>query len=242
MTNLFTHGSVWQLIVSSDWISGLILLFLFFMSVVCIAIIGFKIIFFKRELRKLTQLMVRVKDARGFNDFISLRRDYKDSLGGKFLTNALADLKGVLGRHVGTEDVESFFRSGEASKKISLSSNEIAKLEIMIDQQVEHVLVEAEHYLPVLGTSAAVAPLIGLFGTVWGLIISFLSISQQKSADISVVAPGIAAALLTTFAGLVVAIPAMIFFHYLSNDLRTLERHIIYIADKFVMSAQHTFV
>jgi len=102
--------------------------------------------------------------------------------------------------------------------------------------------MEGEKYLPILGTSAAVAPLVGLFGTIWGLCHAFVRISQLKTADIAVVAPGIAEALLTTLAGLVVAIPAMIFFHYFSNKLRKLEGHIIIVSDSFFDSVRRIFI
>ena len=102
--------------------------------------------------------------------------------------------------------------------------------------------MENESYLPILGTSAAVSPLVGLFGTVWGLIHSFVNISQEKSADISVVAPGIAEALTTTLAGLMVAIPAMIAFHYFSNELRKQEQQLDHLADKYLSIIKKTFL
>jgi biopolymer transport protein TolQ len=70
--------------------------------------------------------------------------------------------------------------------------------------------------LGVLATTANVSPLIGLLGTVWGIMFSFINISQQGSASIAVVAPGIAEALVTTIAGLLVAIPAMVGHNFLS--------------------------
>jgi biopolymer transport protein TolQ len=60
-----------------------------------------------------------------------------------------------------------------------------------------------------LATAASVSPLLGLLGTVWGVMYSFLNIGKVGSASIAAVAPGIAEALMTTIAGLLVAIPAM---------------------------------
>ena len=62
------------------------------------------------------------------------------------------------------------------------------------------------------------------FGTVWGLIHAFMGIAQQKSADISAVAPGIAEALITTLGGLIIAIPALVMFNYLTSEVRKLKR------------------
>ena len=65
--------------------------------------------------------------------------------------------------------------------------------------------------------ASTVAPFIGLFGTVWGVINSFASIGVAKSVSIAVVAPGLAEALGTTALGLMVAIPAAIFYQYFSK-------------------------
>ena len=77
------------------------------------------------------------------------------------------------------------------------------------------MILHDEAYVPILSSCAAVAPLLGLFGTVWGLIHAFLQISQTQVADLATVAPGISEALITTLAGLMVAIPALIMYNYL---------------------------
>lgn len=64
-----------------------------------------------------------------------------------------------------------------------------------------------------LSMAAASAPLLGLFGTVWGIMNSFLAVSTVGNATLSIIAPGIADALITTVFGLVVAIPASICYH-----------------------------
>ncbi len=90
------------------------------------------------------------------------------------------------------------------------SSGAIVKNAAMIE------MAKLQRGLGVLATTANVAPLIGLLGTVWGIMYSFINISQHGSASIAVVAPGIAEALITTIAGLCVAIPAMVGHNFLS--------------------------
>jgi biopolymer transport protein TolQ len=68
-----------------------------------------------------------------------------------------------------------------------------------------------------LSMTSSVAPFIGLFGTVWGIMRSFAAIGAAKSVSIAVIAPGLAAALGTTVLGLLVAIPAAIAYHYFSK-------------------------
>ncbi|CAA2100068.1 Biopolymer transport protein ExbB [Methylobacterium bullatum] len=73
--------------------------------------------------------------------------------------------------------------------------------------------------LPLLATSGSTAPFIGLFGTVWGIMNSFSSIAQSQDTSLAVVAPGIAEALFATAIGLIVAIPAVMAYNKLTNDL-----------------------
>ena len=90
--------------------------------------------------------------------------------------------------------------------------------------------------------SAAVGPLLGLLGTVWGLVHSFIDISQKQSADIVTVAPGIAEALITTIAGLLVAIPAVMLFYYVLSKVKAIESQLYMIADRVVLVARNLVV
>ncbi len=72
--------------------------------------------------------------------------------------------------------------------------------------------------LAFLASVGSTAPFIGLFGTVWGIMNSFIEIAQQQSTNLAVVAPGIAEALMATGLGLLAAIPAVIFYNKLSAD------------------------
>jgi biopolymer transport protein TolQ len=76
-----------------------------------------------------------------------------------------------------------------------------------------------ERYMTFLASVGATAPFVGLFGTVWGIMNSFQAIALQKNTSLAVVAPGIAEALFATALGLVAAIPAVIAFNKINNDL-----------------------
>ncbi|MBX9932409.1 MAG: MotA/TolQ/ExbB proton channel family protein [Methylobacterium sp.] len=73
--------------------------------------------------------------------------------------------------------------------------------------------------LPLLATAGSTAPFIGLFGTVWGIMNSFSAIAKSQDTSLAVVAPGIAEALFATAIGLIVAIPAVMAYNKLTNDL-----------------------
>jgi biopolymer transport protein TolQ len=230
MFNIFYNASALSLLKHTDTITRFILLFLFCMSVTCIAIVVLKFIFFQKEVKGTRQLLTRARTARTIDDFIIIKRESAGTLGGVFLDQGLGELNELL-RHRKDSTTSSF-----------LSEDESSRFDLMLTQALDDATLDAEKYLPVLGTSAAVAPLIGLFGTVWGLIHAFINIGHAKSADLAVVAPGIAEALLTTLVGLIVAIPAMIFFHYYSNELRKLEQQLCHLSDRLFATVHATLV
>ena len=74
-----------------------------------------------------------------------------------------------------------------------------------------------------LATTASAAPFIGLFGTVWGIMSSFINIAHEQNAKLTTVAPGIAEALVATAIGLVAAIPAVMAFNFFVSRIHVLE-------------------
>jgi biopolymer transport protein TolQ len=81
---------------------------------------------------------------------------------------------------------------------------------------------ELENHLSFLATVGSISPYIGLFGTVWGIMNSFLALGAVQHASIGSVAPGIAEALIATAMGLFAAIPAVIAYNRYSNDIERL--------------------
>lgn len=91
-----------------------------------------------------------------------------------------------------------------------------------IEDTGRHVVHELERYLDMLGTVAAISPLLGLLGTVIGMVKVFTAITTQGVGNPAVLAGGIAEALITTAAGLTVAIPALIGYRFYRNRVDTL--------------------
>jgi biopolymer transport protein TolQ len=83
-------------------------------------------------------------------------------------------------------------------------------------------LTRLERRISFLATTASVTPFVGLFGTVWGIMTAFHDIGKMGSANLAVVAPGIADALITTAAGLAAAIPAAVFYNLYNSRIRQL--------------------
>ncbi len=231
--NIFKTAA-WQLIVQADPMCWIILLGLFATSVFCIAIVAFKYFSFRSERRKLEALVARMRSVRSFTDLITVSKEFRDGMGGKFLLSALSELKVLL-------DAAGKKKQGDETSAV-LSDRDVDILENEMVRSVGELIAEQETYLPVLSTAAVSAPLVGLFGTIWGLIHSFIDISQEKSADIATVAPGLAEALIVTLGGLAVAIPALISFHYFSTRVRTFEQQLNDLGDRFLIVVKQTFV
>jgi biopolymer transport protein TolQ len=87
--------------------------------------------------------------------------------------------------------------------------------------------------LNILATVGSVAPFVGLFGTVWGIMRSFTAIAAENNTSLAVVAPGIAEALFATAIGLFAAIPAVIAYNRLTHGLDRLEAKLGRFADRF---------
>jgi biopolymer transport protein TolQ len=84
----------------------------------------------------------------------------------------------------------------------------------------------AEKGMSWLATTGSVSPFIGLFGTVWGIIDAFSGLGTAGAASLRAVAPGISEALFTTAAGLVTAIPAVIFYNQFLQNIRNLAQRL----------------
>jgi biopolymer transport protein ExbB len=109
---------------------------------------------------------------------------------------------------------------GAVAVDVLMSTDETASVQeerIQIALSQQKLLLERN--LGVIGTMAAVAPLVGLLGTVWGIMRAFNDMALTGSAAPSVVAAGVAEALVTTAAGLVVAVPAVVLYNHFSRKM-----------------------
>ena len=92
----------------------------------------------------------------------------------------------------------------------------------VIERTVAEQGLKLEQGLVMLATAVSGAPFLGLLGTVWGVMSTFGHIAQQNNASLQTMAPGVSAALVTTVAGLLVAIPSMFGYNWLVHNLRVL--------------------
>lgn len=102
----------------------------------------------------------------------------------------------------------------------------VTPLERTLDRAIEMEKDRWEHGTTLLATIASVSPLLGLLGTVWGIYLSFQQMGMENTASLRTVAPGISEALLTTVAGLLVAIPAVFAHNAIVRAIRSIENHL----------------
>ena len=105
---------------------------------------------------------------------------------------------------------------------IKLSPAQYNAIEAELEREVSSQIEVLEQKIGYLGTMVSVCPFFGLFGTVWGVMLAFCGIAAAGKADFTALAPGVAGALLTTVAGLVVAVPSLIGYNILNATIRSL--------------------
>jgi biopolymer transport protein TolQ len=106
-------------------------------------------------------------------------------------------------------------------------------------QNVE--MTKLEYGLTFLATTGSTSPFVGLFGTVWGIMTAFLGLSAAHSSSIQAVAPGIAEALITTAIGLAAAIPAQVFYNYLTGRVQVVAIDMENFISEFLNIAERHF-
>jgi biopolymer transport protein ExbB len=114
-------------------------------------------------------------------------------------------------------EVSEFLDAAATEQRLSADSSEVEGIKERIASRLERIeAARARRMLrgtSVLATIGATAPFVGLFGTVWGIMNSFIGISKSHTTNLAVVAPGIAEALLATAFGLAAAIPAVVIYN-----------------------------
>lgn len=107
------------------------------------------------------------------------------------------------------------------------------RLALAMDGAIAHEADVLSERLNFLATVGSVAPFVGLFGTVWGIMNSFFQIGEQQNSSLAVVAPGISEALFATAIGLFAAIPAVIAYNRFSHRVNQFEARLQRFADRF---------
>ncbi|HAK38267.1 MAG: MotA/TolQ/ExbB proton channel family protein [Nitrospinaceae bacterium] len=204
-----------NLMLNSSVMAKSVLLLLLLFSVVSWAIILQKYFFFKNA---------KIEDQRFLTYFFksgSLTNIYNYSRELQYSTVSRVFLTGYRELYVFQEMARSKQGKGDSQGDSDLiSARDIKGISLALNKAINAEISRLSRRLDFLATTGSTTPFIGLFGTVWGIMTSFSAIGLQGSASIGGVAPGMAEALIATAAGLVAAIPAVIFYNYLSDKIR----------------------
>lgn len=193
-------GEVFDLVAQSGPVAKLVLLILLLFSLLSWALILSKWGHLKRARVQSGRFVRAFRKAQRLQDVAAVADQFRPSpLVGVF-EGAFEEFK----RQVGTTGALRNLTAVQRAMQIA-SSEEISRL---------------EHNLPWLATTGAVSPFVGLFGTVWGIIDAFHGLGTAGAATLRAVAPGISEALITTAAGLVAAIPAVIAYNLITHSIR----------------------
>ena len=129
---------------------------------------------------------------------------------------------------------------GTRKKQVSLKSMEHVKR--TLERAVSEEAIALESGLIMLAIAVSGSPFLGLLGTVWGVMISFTDVAAQGKADLQALAPGVAGALITTVAGLLVAIPSMFGYNWLVHTLRVMTVELDNFAQELVSKMETEYL
>ena len=217
---------LWNLVAQSDMMTKIILLGLLFLSIVCWTIVFYKLILLNVKKQQLKDAVIKLEKIENYDQIIIIAHALYKTYPGHLLNAQCNQAQKVLQRTLKKEFLDYELKA--------LDEQRFTLLDDMISVE--------ESYISLLSVTAAVAPLIGLFGTVWGLTHSFISISEKQVADIVTIAPGIAEALLTTVAGLMVAIPASVSYYYIKGEINKVEFDLQKLSDNIQNNVRITLL
>lgn len=213
---LTVGNALWSLLSQSDMMTKAILLLLLATSIISWTLIFYKLIITKIKKKHIATLESQLSETMVFADYSKIIAENKKNYVSYLL-------------HKEIQQGSLFLKNGESRQYEDLDY-------IMFDEQVGYLVEEYNtlewQYLSFLAMVSSTAPFVGLLGTVWGLTHSFISISERQMADIVTIAPGIAEAFLTTLAGLVVAIPALVMYHYFKTQAEDITARLDAIAQQ----------
>ncbi len=197
--------SVWGLFMMADWVVKSVMIGLVAASVWCWAIIFDKAMKLRRMKAAATDFEEAFWSGGSLDDlYDEVSQNPADPLSATFAA--------------GMREWRHANERGLAAAG-AMKANLAQRVERVMSVTIGREMQQAERYMTVLASVGSVAPFVGLFGTVWGIMNAFTNIAAQQNTSLAVVAPGIAEALFATALGLVAAIPAVVAYNKFSTDL-----------------------
>jgi biopolymer transport protein TolQ len=209
--------SIWGLFLQADFVVQAVMLMLLAASIGCWAIIIDKVRLIRRVTRQADLFEDEFWSGRSLEGLFDRIRNHPDHPMAMLFVAAMREWQ------------RSVSPASGLAKTLGLQDRLYKVMRVTVGREMERL----ESYLNFLATVGSTAPFIGLFGTVWGIMNSFTSIATSHNTSLAVVAPGIAEALFATAMGLVAAIPAVVAYNKLSNDMGRYANRLESFADEF---------
>lgn len=216
MLRLFGRDSTLGLLFGYDIFTNLVMLALICLSVFSWAVIIHKI----KTLKKLGQAQ------RAFLEWFKYRQSYEDVLTEECRSRQCPG-------YAVLQEGLAMARRLSGPNRLPVPGDLLPNVQAAMEREIGDQVESLNQRLTSLATISHVSPLLGLLGTVWGIMIAFLDIKNYGSTNIYVVAPGIAEALVTTIGGLIVAIPAAMAYNHFTTRIRLLTGQLVNLASEF---------
>jgi len=188
--------SPWSMFLSADILVKAVMVSLAFASLLTWTIFLAKTVQLSRARAKLRRALARIAETRALSE-AQLALGSADTVVTALLRAAIQEVK----------------FSGDGAADAGIKERAASRFAEIVRAEARAM----RQGMAILATIGATSPFVGLFGTVWGIMNSFIGISKAQTTNLAVVAPGIAEALLATAIGLVAAIPAVMIYNYFSR-------------------------
>jgi biopolymer transport protein TolQ len=219
-----------DLVLGAGWVVKLVMLMLAGFSVASWYIIGFKLWALRRAEKESESFLDSFWQSKRLDAIYQTCEALRHSPVSQVFKAGYVELSKIKGAAEG---------AGEALRD---RAEDIENVERALYRAETSEITRIESMVPFLATVGSTAPFVGLFGTVWGIMNSFIGISAERQATLAVVAPGIAEALIATAIGLVAAIPAVIAYNYFLRRTRVLQSELdTFKADYLNIIRRHFF-
>ena len=229
-----------QLLTQGGAIAQIVLVILLIFSAISWGVIFYKFVQFRKSRRQTVTFLDVFRKSSKFSEVQAVTRSLPDSpVTGLFQAGYAelnTQLRGPGAAGAGHEEDEA---TKARRARPTLKSLDAVDRALLRATTVE--MTKLERMVPFLATTASITPFIGLFGTVWGIMDSFQRIGVAGSSSLSVVAPGIAHALIATAAGLFAAIPAVYFYNHFTNDVKHFSAEMDDFSLEFLNIAERNF-
>ena len=225
-----TVSELVRLVVEASPIVQAVIVLLFFFIFACVFIIVYKYIQIHRAQRQTTHFLEIFWESKRLDEIYQAADDMERSPISQLFKAGYIELSKLKGS------------KGDEKRNDETHVGDIGNVERALRRASTTEITHLESMVPFLATTGSTAPFVGLFGTVIGIMISFMQISATGSAGMDVVSQGISEALIATAIGLMAAIPAVIAYNYFLRRIRVLSSEMENFSSDFLNIVKRHFL